>query len=461
MNREERKNVVVIGSGVTGLTAAYYLKQREEDFIVLEEKDRVGGVIKTIRENGFVFESGPNTGVIGQPEAAMLFEDLGLEAGLEIAKDEVNKRYVLKDGKWEPLPSGLSEAVKTPLFSLKDKFRILGEPFRSRGKDPEETLASLVRRRMGKSYLEYAVDPFILGVYAGDPETLVPKYALPKLYNLEQDYGSLTGGSIRKKFKTKSEIDKATNRKIFSFKKGLQKLVDTLYHKAGKENFRLGLKNIQVKKKGSSFFISYTDSDGKPGKIETGQVIITTGSHKLSGLLPDIDSKKIQSLTNLRYAKVLEVALGFNIWNGMNLDGFGGLIPYKEQRDLLGVLFTSCFLDDRAPEGGALFTIFIGGVRRPEMYDKTDEEIFEIVKREFTDLMGIDTFSPDLFRIFRHKWAIPQYEVSSGQRFETIKEIENEYPGMILKGNFTGGIGLADRIKEGRRAADHIKVKAN
>ncbi len=454
--REQHKDVIIIGAGVTGLTSAFYLNKEQKDFLVLEEQERVGGVIRTVRENGFVYESGPNTGVIGQPEAALLFEDLGKDAGLEIAMDEVKKRYILKNGKWEALPSGLSDALKTPLFSFRDKIRILGEPFRRKGRHPEETLASLVMRRMGRSYLDYAVDPFILGVYAGNPETLVPKYALPKLYNLEQEYGSFIGGAFKKKFKKKTELEEKTDRSIFSVKGGLQNLTETLYEKTGADKFRTGLSDIEIKRSEKEFLVSYTDKNGVRVGYEANTVIVTTGSHKLSALLPFIKQEQLKKLTNLRYAKVIEVAVGFNKWNGMKPDAFGGLIPYKENRDILGVLFISSFLSDRAPADGALFTIFVGGVRRPELFQKTEEEIFEIVKSEFTDLMGISEFEPDLFRIFKHEWAIPQYEISSGERFAVIKELENEYPGLLLRGNFQGGIGLADRIKQGRLAADAV-----
>ena len=178
------REVVVLGAGLTGLTTAFHLQKRGLDFVVLEQANRAGGVIRSVNENGFLYEEGPNSGVISNAEVLHLFEALGTECEMEVAASAVKKRYVLKDGNWEALPGGLKAAVTTPLFSLKDKFRILLEPFRPKGKDPHETLAGLVRRRLGESFLNYAIDPFIIGVYAGDPGRLVPKYALPKLYQL-------------------------------------------------------------------------------------------------------------------------------------------------------------------------------------------------------------------------------------------------------------------------------------
>jgi protoporphyrinogen/coproporphyrinogen III oxidase len=179
--------IALIGSGLTGLTAAWYLKKYGFKVTIFEKSDRPGGVIRTHREKGFIYESGPNTGVLGHPEALELIEDLSPDCEIEIADAAAKARWIWKGDRWEPLPSGLLSAIMTPLFSFTDKLRILGEPFRRKGSDPEETLAHLVRRRMGKSFLQYAVDPFILGIYAGDPNFLVTKYALPKLYNLEQN----------------------------------------------------------------------------------------------------------------------------------------------------------------------------------------------------------------------------------------------------------------------------------
>ncbi|MEI7504778.1 MAG: protoporphyrinogen oxidase, partial [Paludibacter sp.] len=194
ISNETTTDVVVLGAGLTGLTTAHYLKKANKNFIVLEKQNRVGGVIQSKQEDGFLLEEGPNTGVVGNATVVELFEDLAGRCELELGGENVKKRFILKNGQWEHLPQGLKDAINTPLFSLKDKFRILGEPFRPAGKNPHENLASFVKRRMGASFLNYAIDPFIIGVYAGDPNYLIPKYALPKLYDLEQKYGSLIGG---------------------------------------------------------------------------------------------------------------------------------------------------------------------------------------------------------------------------------------------------------------------------
>lgn len=180
------RDTIIIGAGLTGLTTAYCLTRKGCDIEVIEQSPCVGGQIRTYHENGFTFESGPNTGVISHPEVAELLAELSPTCRLETAREASRQRLIWKGDRFHPLPSGLFSAITTPLFSTKDKFNILGEPFRSKGNNPDEMIGELVQRRLGISYLHYAVDPFISGVYAGDPMRLVTRHALPKLYQLEQ-----------------------------------------------------------------------------------------------------------------------------------------------------------------------------------------------------------------------------------------------------------------------------------
>jgi oxygen-dependent protoporphyrinogen oxidase len=190
------KDIVIIGAGLTGLTLAYYLKKQGKDVLIIEKSDKAGGVINTENENGFVFETGPNTGVVGNPEVAELFEELEGLCEFEAADPSAKRRLIWKKGKWNALPSGFISAATTPLFTIKDKFKVLGEPFRKKGTNPEENLADMVKRRLGDSFLNYAIDPFISGIYAGNPSYLIPKYALPKLFSLEKYYVSFIKGAM-------------------------------------------------------------------------------------------------------------------------------------------------------------------------------------------------------------------------------------------------------------------------
>jgi oxygen-dependent protoporphyrinogen oxidase len=447
--------IVVIGAGLTGLTAAFYLKKKNRDFIVLEKDTRHGGVILTKHELGFTYEEGPNTGVMGNPDVAELFEDLAGLCTCELTGGNVNKRYILKNGRWEQMPMGPVSAVRTPLFTMHDKFRLLGEPFRKRGTNPEETLSDLVLRRMGQSFLDYAIDPFILGVYSGDPSKLITKYAFPKLYNLEQNYGSFIGGSIKKMFENKSERDKKATRKVFSVYGGLSNMTDALYKSAGEDHFLLGTGDIEIRRKDDHYLVTGVHKNERIS-ITARKVITTSGAYTLRSLLPSADIGLISALEKVKYARVIQTVIGFNEWKGIELDGFGGLVPFRENRDILGVLYLSAILSNRTPAEGALFSVFSGGVRREDIYDKTDEELKNIIEREFSDVMKVKEFKPDLFRIIRYNHAIPQYGMESREKSEAIDRLQSSHKGLLIGGNLRDGIGMADSIKQGKHLAEIV-----
>lgn len=453
MRETKKTDVTIIGAGLTGLTLAFYLKRAGCKVTLVEKSERTGGVIGTRTEAGFVYETGPNTGVLANPEIVELFEDLNGSCELEKARPFANSRWIWKQGNWHALPGGLLQAVNTPLFTVKDKFRILGEPFRKKGDDPFETVAELVIRRLGTSYLNYAVDPFISGIYAGDPARLVTRYALPKLYHLEQQYGSFIRGAIMKQFKAKDLRDKKATREVFSVKGGLQNLTGALEQSVGEEHILTGCEDVSVNPSEQGFI---TEIRGRSVSIVSDRVVLTTGGHTLPGLLPFISRENLAPVSELRYAGIVQVAAGFHNWNGIPPEAFGGLIPSGENRKVLGILFPSSLFAGRASGNGTLFSVFLGGIRNPGIINKSDEEIAYVVLDEIRETMGASSAIPDLVRVFRYTHAIPQYERSSAERLACIEELEERYPGLILAGNIRDGIGIADRVKQARMIANLI-----
>ncbi len=448
-NPMKSKSAIIIGTGITGLTTALYLKRAGWKITLLEKQNRWGGSIQSFQENGFVYESGPNTGMVSYPEVVDLLESLGPNFKYEPANAEAKRRWIWKNGRWYRLPSSLKGGITTPLFKWRDKIRILLEPFIKRGRNPNETLDRLVERRMGKSFLHYAVDPFILGVYAGDPSKLVTRYALPNLYNLEQKYGSFIKGSIRESTEPKTEKEKKVTKEMFSIPGGLERLIEAMVEEIGHENILLNCENLTVYPQESEYTVSYEISKDQ-FQQKSAIVISTVGAHEVHNLLPFLNQKEKESIKNLSYARVVQVSIGFKKWRGIPIRAFGGLIPHKENRQILGILFPSSFLANRAPKGGALLSIFLGGDRRPEVINFDDATIKKMVLDELKKMMLIPVDEePDLFKIFRHHHAIPQYGISTSERLQTVENIETQFPGIILAGNLRDGIGMADRIKQG------------
>lgn len=454
---EKQKDVVIIGAGLTGLSLAHWLRKGGMDVAVIERSGRAGGVIRTIHEGGFIYESGPNTGVLSTPALAELFKELSPSCKLEKANSMAKKRLILKNGRWHALPSGPLSAVTTPLFSLHDKIRILGEPFRKKGSDPSETVADLVLRRMGRSFLDYAVDPFISGIYAGDPHQLVTRHALPKLYRLEQKYGSFIGGAIKKSREPKTDAEKSATREVFSVEGGLSSLISALITSVGIEHILTG-KDIKVFPDKDGFLVQdLNPEDSFPISAKT--IVNTCPAPELQDLFPFLNVEILKPVTGLQYAKVVQAVLGYKEWNGMNINAFGGLVPRKENRPVLGILFPSSMFDKRAPQGGALLSVFLGGIRNPKVIEESDEAITNIVLNEVTRTLQTNR-KPDLLRIFRYQYAIPQYDHSSDKRLQVIQEIEAGWPGLILAGNIRDGIGMADRVNQAWEIAQMLLKKA-
>lgn len=444
----EKKDVVIIGAGLTGLSVAMQLKKRGFSVVIIEKSNRVGGQIRTFHEQGFVLESGPNTGSGASEEVMELFNDLLPYCEIEFAKEESEKRLIWKNGKFHALPSGLIGGIITPLFALKDKIRILGEPWRKKGIDPDETVGSLAKRRLGKSFVDYAVDPFLSGIYAGDAYSLVARHALPKLYNLEQNYGSFIRGGIAKSKETKKSGAVKTKKGIFSTKGGMENLPQAMEKYIRSENILLSAENLLIESANGEWKV-VCQKNGTELSFNSRHVITTVGAYALSDLLPFIPQLEMDKLTNVRYAPIVQIAVGVKDKLNLDFKAFGGLVSSKDMEDFLGILFPSSCFEGRAPQNGVLFSFFMGGMKRKELTELSDHEIEEKVIKAFHRMLGFPMDKkPDIIRIFRYKHAIPQYEISSEERFNAIKAIEDKYPGLHIAGNLRDGIGMAHRITQ-------------
>lgn len=457
----EYTDVTVIGAGLTGLTTAYWLKRGGKNVRVVETDNRIGGQIQTQRFEHYIYETGPSTGAVSTPEVAELMNALAETSQgrcqIETAPDAAKRRLIWKGNRFWDLPSGPISAITTPLFRFSDKLRILGEPWRKRGNDPDESVGALAARRLGQSFVDYAVDPFISGVYAGNPYTLVTRYALPKLYALERDYGSFIRGSIAKKKQPKTERDRLATKKVFSAKGGLSHIPQAEADYIGMENISVGVSNVCVSQEGQAWITTFQDAKGNQQQVQSRWVVTTCGAYSLPELLPFVDKERMDAIARLVYSPIIEVNVGMPDTFGGDYCAFGGLVPTKEKRQILGILFPSACFAQRAPEGGALFSFYLGGVRNPEMMSKTDEEIQAIVLQNLHSMLKFPAEAkPDFIHIARHQRAIPQYNADSGQRFCAVESIEEQNPGLVLGGNLRDGIGMGHRITQAAKIANKI-----
>lgn len=452
------KKIVIIGAGISGLTTAYLLFKEGYDVIVLEQKDKVGGSIETVSADGFLFDRGPNSGLETTPLIQQLVKELNLEDQFVYANREGNKRYILRNGQLHALPMSPPTFLKTKLFSGKAKLRLLAEPFIGRSKDGYyQSIAEFVKRRLGKEFLDYAINPFVAGVYAGRPEELSVKSAFPKLYALEEEYGGLIIGAIRsiRKRKKSKEISKQSA-KMFSFKDGMKVLPEAIAETLG-NRVNTAVEVISVRKTAEGNF-GVTFRDGAQTLTLLADIVLSTvPAYKAAELFGHFDEELIKHLNEIYYPPVLVLYLVYDRKDvGQPLDGFGFLIPEKEEKSFLGAIWSSVIFPNRTDDTKAAFTLFIGGSRDAGFVDDVEQMVIDRARREFELIMKI---SAEPILISKRLWpkAIPQYNLGYVEHENFFDHFEKDNKGIILGGNYRGGISVGDCIKNSELIAQRIK----
>ncbi len=455
---QNNKQVVVIGAGISGLTTAYWLKQKGIEVRILEKDSEVGGTMKTINENGWLVESGPNSALETTPLFNQLFSDLGILDERIYANEASNKRYILRENILHPLPMSPLAFLKSKLWSVKGKLRLLKEPFIGRAAK-EESIAEFVERRLGREFLDYAINPFVAGVYAGNPEDLSVRSAFPKLYALEEKYGGLIKGMIKGRKERKMRAEKSKDSaKLFSFKDGMQTFPRSLSKKLGDNVFlNSTVLNIIPTKVGQKrIYVTSFQQYGENKNIESDAVVLATPSYVASKIIEPIDPEVSKVLNSIYYPPVAEIVLGY-VKENINrvLDGFGYLIPEKEKRKILGTIWSSTIFPNRAPQGYELFTTFVGGSRNPDLLENSDEKLLDITNSEVKNLIGISG-DPVFKKIIRWEKAIPQYKLGYYKTIASIEKFEQNFGGAFICSNYRGGISVGDCVMSAERAVKNI-----
>ncbi|MBE0551452.1 MAG: protoporphyrinogen oxidase [Ignavibacterium sp.] len=450
------KKIVVMGAGISGLTSAYLLSKKGFDVKILEKSKSVGGSIESVFENGFLFDRGPNSALETTPFIGQLIRELELEHELLYASKQANKRYILRNNQLHALPMSPPGLIKTKLFSTKAKFRLMAEPFIGRSNDGYyQSLAEFVKRRLGQEFLDYAINPFVAGVYAGRPEDLSVKSAFPKLYALEEKYGGLIIGTIRsiRERKKRAEVAKQSA-KMLSFKSGMIALPKAIEKYFG-SNILLSSEVTSVDKTENGFSISY-QQNGTINKIESNAVLSTIPSYVASRIFTKYDKDFKTHADAIYYPPVLVYYLVYDRKNiNQDLDGFGFLIPAKENKSFLGALWSSVIFSDRTDESKAAFTLFVGGSRYPEFVKEDRNSLLLKVRKEFEALMGITSDPIFTSERFWEK-AIPQYNLGYVEHERFFDDFENRNPGLFISGNFRGGISVGDCVKNAELVTEKI-----
>jgi len=456
-------DVAVIGAGISGLSCAHFLRSRGARVAVFEKEQRAGGVIETRREDGYLLEVGPNSTLDSKPGLDRLVGELDLTDRLRYASPAAKNRFILRGGRLHALPMAPPGLVATRLFSGRGKLRVAGETLvRRRREGGDETVADFVRRRFGPEFLDYAIAPFVSGVYAGDPERLSLRSAFPIMYEFEHDHGGVIRGAMktaRERKARRAARGKSGPSRLVSFDGGMATLTGRLAERLD-ENLVLGARVRGIRRRpGDGLWEVGSAVAGKATTTLAASVVVAAPASAAADLVEPLDAAAATLLRAVPYAPVASV---FCAWDRSSvshpLDGFGFLVPSVEGRDILGTIFSSSLFEGRAPEGKVALTTFVGGTRRPELVtDLDDDALVTTVVQELRAIVGVEA-DPELSRVCRWERAIPQYVVGHRRVVDAIADLEKQYSGLLFCTNYQRGVSVGDCIDHAAAVADRIKT---
>ncbi len=462
------RHVIVIGGGISGLASAWYLQKQAAGtgidlrVTVLEASDRWGGKILTEHVEGggaepFVIEAGPDSFLTQKPWALDLANELGLETRLLDTNDKQRKVYVVKRGRLLPLPDGVLliiptefwPFIKSPLISWPGKLRMgleLFIPPRTDGED--ETISEFVSRRLGTEAVDRLAEPLMSGIYNAEADRQSVMATFPRFRDVEARYGSLIRGMVAAR-RARKDAPRPKHAMFVSLRGGTRELVEALAAQLDAD-LRLSSPAEAVRRAETGYEVVLTDG----GSLHADALVMTTPAFVTANLLRDMLPQVAEKLAAIRYVSTGTLSLAFRKDEIAHpLDGFGLVIPASEGRRINAVTWTSTKFDHRAPDGYALLRVFFGGSRRPEMMQKSDEEVLQIAREELADLMGV-TATPVFHRLYRWVESNPQYDAGHLDRIDQIEA--GLPPGLHLAGSAYRGIGIPDCVHQARQAAERV-----
>jgi oxygen-dependent protoporphyrinogen oxidase len=448
-------DVIVVGGGISGLTCAWRLQREGVDVLLLEAAPRAGGAISSLRKNGLLLEAGPNSTLDTTPLLGALIEGVGIAAERIAPSAAARNRYILRGGRLIAMPMSPAALVGTRLFSMSAKLRLLREPFIERGPaEGEESVGAFVRRRLGDEFLDYAINPFVAGVYAGDPDQLSVKAAFPRLFALEQKYGGLIRGQIlgaRERKRNPERSKQAAT--MLSFRDGMQSLTDAIARHLLRIEVDCEVKRVSPQSAG---FLLNAVMQGAGRDLRARAVVIATPAESAAQLIEAFAARAAAALQAIHYPPVAVVLSTYRRDEVAHpLDGFGVLVPQCERRLILGTIFSSTLFEHRAPAGDALLTTFVGGMRHPDLAQRSEEEIAGLAQSEHAALLGAPARA-NFVRVRRWPKAIPQYSIGHLERMTCIDEAESTHPGLFFCANYRGGISVGDCVKSADRTVGQV-----
>jgi protoporphyrinogen/coproporphyrinogen III oxidase len=461
VNRVRR--IVVVGGGISGLAVAHRVTELSPTAHVtlIEASPRLGGTIQTEYRDGFLVERGPDSFISEKPEALALARRLGLDSQLIETNEKYRRSFIVRNGRLRAVPEGFQllapsrmwPFLTSDIFSLTGKMRMAADlllPRRNTNGTDDESLASFVRRRLGREALERMAQPMIGGIYTADPETLSLRATLPRFLDMERKHRSLILAMLRQGNVNKSGTSGARYSLFLSFNRGMQVLVDALAQV--KTDIRLNTRVEALQFDGSTWTIATTSGE----QFQADAVCLAVPAYVAASLLNGVSVNLVTKLNQIKYASTATINFGYKRSEIEHpLDGFGFVVPFIEKRSLIACTFSSVKFSGRAPDGHVLLRAFAGGALQPEIFALDESEMAARVEADLRQLLGIKA-KPLFTEVAKWERSMPQYEVG---HLDRVKEIENalhEFPGLTLAGNSYRGAGIPDCIRSGETAAETL-----
>jgi protoporphyrinogen/coproporphyrinogen III oxidase len=454
---------LVVGAGISGLTAGYALQKSGITPLVFESSSRPGGVIQSICRDGYLLESGPQS-FSGNASLNTICHDLDI-LDQRIFADPKAPRYILIDGKLQNVPLGPG-LVASSFFGGGTRTALLRDFFgASRPPESDESVADFVRRKFSRTLLERLVGPFVSGIYAGDPEKLSLRSAFPLVHEAETVKGSVIRGAIaiikdRNAKRSNTPREKST---LQSFQEGNEILVRALATELGDRLF-CDIEVVAIdpldpghEAKAPRFHITLSTPRGEE-RIETERLILAISPYAAGRVLSRLNPAFESEFNAIEYAAVAVVSLGYRKADvGHSLAGFGFLVPRSSGLNDLGTVWNSSLFPGRAPKDHVLLTSFLGGATNPGIVQKSPEELTSLVHREIAPLLSIRN-QPVFSNVTAWPRALPQYNLGHLARLAAIEKLRAPFPGLHFVGNYLHGPAIGACIDHALKVADEIRI---
>src|SRR5687767_11106176 len=458
------KHVVIVGGGISGLAAAHRLIElglERRQITLIEASGRLGGTLQTQHRDGFLLERGPDSFISEKPEAVALVKRLGLESRLIETNEQYRRSFIVRNGRLRPVPEGFQllapsriwPFISTDIFTLPGKLRMAADlllPRRRSNGIEDESLASFVRRRLGKEALERMAQPMVGGIYTADPETLSLRATLPRFLDMERDHRSLILAMMRQG--QKAGTSGARYSLFLSFDRGMEVLVNALANVV--PNVRLNTRIEELSFDSRTWRLK-TNSDES---FAADAVCLAVPAYTAAKLLEHVNPHLASQLNAIRYASTATINFAYpRAAIKHPLNGFGFVVPFIEKRSLIACTFSSVKFKNRAPEDHVLLRAFAGGALQPEMFARQD--LVTCVEADLRELLSIDR-SPLFTEVAKWERSMPQYEVGHLDRVQAIEAEVQTLTGLALAGNAYRGAGIPDCIRSGETAAERLLNEA-